>query len=82
MQAHRTPFAYNECQIHVDQWEEDKLIQLLMGIYESYNTVRCIILMMTSLLNVIQAYLLLVQEEMQHQVTLESTKNFSIATVV
>ena len=57
-------------------------MQLLMGLNESYNTVRSNILMMTPLPNVRQAYSLLVQEEMQRQVTSEPTKNFSITSAV
>ena len=38
--------------------------------------------MMTPLPNVMQAYSLLVQEEMQRQVTSEPTKNFSISSAV
>ena len=38
--------------------------------------------MMTPLPHVRQAYSLLVQEEMQHQVTSERTKKFSIASIV
>ena len=80
--AYRTPFTCNQRQIHVDQREEDKLMQLLMGLNESYKTVRSNILMMTSLPNVRQAYSLLVQEEMQRQVTSKPTKNFSIASAM
>jgi len=82
LEAYRTPFTYNQHQIHIDQREEDKLMQLLMGHNESYKTVRSNILMMTPLPNVRQAYSLLVQEEMQRQVTSEPTENFSIASAV
>ncbi|XP_023530135.1 uncharacterized protein LOC111792783 [Cucurbita pepo subsp. pepo] len=57
-------------------------MQLLMGLNQSYKTVRSNILMMSPLPNVRQAYSLLVQEEMQRQVTSEPTENFSIASAV
>ncbi|KAJ8620514.1 hypothetical protein MRB53_029043 [Persea americana] len=82
LEAYRAPFTCNQRQIHVDQREEDKLMQLLMGLNESYKTVRSNILMMTPLPNVRQAYSLLAQEEMQRQVTSEPTENFSIAAAV
>ena len=75
-------FTCNQRQIHVDQREEDKLMQLLMGLNESYTTMRSNILMMTPLPNVRQVYSLLVQEEMKRQVTSEPTKNFLMASVV
>ena len=74
LEAHRTPFTCNQREIHVDQREEDKLMQLLMGLNESYKTVKSNILMMTPLPNVRQAYSLLVQEDMQRQVTFEPTE--------
>ena len=40
LEAYRTPFTCNQCQIHIDQREEDKLMQLLMGLNESYKPVR------------------------------------------
>ena len=62
LEAHRAPFTSNQCQIHVDQREEDKLMQLLMGLNKSYKTVRSNILMMTLLSTVRQTYSLFVQE--------------------
>ena len=52
LEAYRTPFTCNQRQIHIDQREEDKLMQLLMGLNQSYKTVRSNILMMTPLPNV------------------------------
>ena len=82
LEASRTPFTCNQRQIHIDQCEEDRLMQLLMGLNESYKTVRSNILMMSPLSNVRQAYSLLIQEEMQRQVTFEPIENFSIASAV
>ena len=82
LEAYRTPFTCNQRQIHVDQREEDKLMQLLMGLNESYKTVRSNILMMTPLPNARKTYSLFVQEEMQCKVTSEPTKNFLIASTV
>ncbi|XP_023524327.1 uncharacterized protein LOC111788256 [Cucurbita pepo subsp. pepo] len=82
LEAYRTPFTCNQRQIHIDQREEDKLMQLLMGLNQSYKTVRSNILMMSPLPNVRQAYSLLVQEEMQRQVTSEPTEKISIASAV
>ena len=57
-------------------------MQLLMGLNESYKTVRSNILMMTPLPNVRQGYSLLVHEEMQRQITFEPIENFSNASAV
>ena len=32
LEAHQTPFTCNQRQVHVDQSEENKLMQLLMGL--------------------------------------------------
>ena len=64
LEVHLTPFTYKQRQIHVNQREEEKFMQLLVGLNESYKTVRSNILMITSLPNVRQTYSLLVQEEM------------------
>ena len=48
--------------------EEQKLIQFLIGLNNSYTTVRRSILMMTPFPTLSQAYSLLVQEERQRQV--------------
>ena len=52
LEVHHAPFTCNLRQIHVDQREEDKLMQLLMGLNESYKTVKSNILMRTPLPNV------------------------------
>ncbi|KAL6348342.1 hypothetical protein AAG906_005643 [Vitis piasezkii] len=57
----------NQRQAHLEQREEDRLMQFLMGLNESYKAVRSNILMMSPLPNVRQAYSLIVQEEMQRQ---------------
>ena len=48
--------------------EDQKLIQLLMGLNETYTTVRGNILMMRPLPTVRQAYSLLIQEEKQREI--------------
>lgn len=58
---------------HDDQREEDRLMQFLMGLNDSYNTVRSNILMMSPLPNVRQAYSLVIQEETQRQMSSETT---------
>ena len=55
LEAYDTPYTCNQREIYVDQREEDKLMQLLMGLNESYKTMRS----MTPLSNVRQAYSLL-----------------------
>ena len=71
LEVYCTSFTYNQRKIHVEQWEKDKLMQLLLGHGASYKTVRSNILMMTSLPNVRKVYSLLVQEEMQRHITSE-----------
>ena len=60
-----------ECEINakLDRYaQEQKIIQFLMGLNESYTSVRGNILMMTPLPSLSQIYSLLVQEERQRQV--------------
>ncbi|RHN75744.1 putative transcription factor interactor and regulator CCHC(Zn) family [Medicago truncatula] len=57
-------------------------MQFLMGLNDSYSTVRSNILMMSPLPNVRQAYSLVIQEETQRQMTSETTENFSIAAAI
>ncbi|KAH7569016.1 hypothetical protein JRO89_XS06G0089500 [Xanthoceras sorbifolium] len=61
--------ACNQMKAHIEQREEDRMMQFLMGLNDSYNVVRSNILMITPLPNVRQAYSLVNQEEMQRQVT-------------
>ena len=82
LETYRSPLTYNQRQAHLEQREEDRLMQFLMGLNESYKAVRSNILMMSPLPNVRQAYSLIVQEEMQRQVSSEPTKNFSITAAV
>ncbi|RVX15598.1 Retrovirus-related Pol polyprotein from transposon RE1 [Vitis vinifera] len=82
LETYRSPLTCNQRQAHLEQREEDRLMQFLMGLDESYKVVRSNILMMSPLPNVRQAYSLIVQEEMQRQVSSEPTENFSIATAV
>ncbi|KAL8110493.1 hypothetical protein AgCh_026274 [Apium graveolens] len=62
--------------------EEDRMMQFLMGLSDTYNVVRSNILMMSPLLNVRQAYSLVFQDETQRQMTSESLENFSIAAAI
>jgi hypothetical protein len=48
---------------HNAQKEKDRMMQFLMGLNDTYNGVRSNILMMSPLLNVRQAYSLVVQDE-------------------
>ncbi|XP_034708986.1 uncharacterized protein LOC117932052 [Vitis riparia] len=82
LETYRSPLTCNQQQAHLEQREEDRLMQFLMGLNESYKAVRSNILMMSPLPNVRQAYSLIVQEEMQRQVSSEPTENFSIAAAV
>lgn len=82
LEAHRTPITCNKMKTHLDQREEDKLMQFLMGLNESYKTVISNILMMSPLPNVRQAYSLIIQEETQRKMASEPTEGFSIAAVV
>ncbi|WJZ85554.1 hypothetical protein VitviT2T_005081 [Vitis vinifera] len=79
LETYRSPLTCNQRQAHLEQREEDRLMQFLMGLNESYKAVRSNILMMSPLPNVRQAYSLIIQEEMQRQVSSEPTENFSIA---
>ncbi|KAL5779729.1 hypothetical protein ACOSQ2_010466 [Xanthoceras sorbifolium] len=72
----------NQMKAHYDQREEDRLMQFLMGLNNTYNVIRSNIVMMTPLPNVRQDYSLVIQEETQRQMTTESTENFSIAAAV
>ncbi|XP_019256284.1 PREDICTED: uncharacterized protein LOC109234671 [Nicotiana attenuata] len=82
LDAFRALPACNQMKVHNDQIEEDRLMQFLMGLNDVYNVVRSNILMMSPLPNVRQANSLVIQEETQRQMTLESTESFSIAAAV
>lgn len=82
LETYRTFPTCNQIKAHNEQKEEDWLMQFLMGLNDTYNIVRTNILMMSSLPNVRQAYSLVIQDEMQRQMTSESTENFSIATAI
>ncbi|KAK3026447.1 hypothetical protein RJ639_041857 [Escallonia herrerae] len=72
----------NQMKAHDEQREEDRLMQFLMGLHDTYNVVRTNSLMISPLPNVQHAYSLVIQEETQRQMTLESTENFSIAAAI
>jgi hypothetical protein len=82
LESYRTLPTCNQMKAHDEQREEDRLMQFLMGLNESYSTVRSNILMMSPLPNVRQAYSLVIQEETQRQMTSETTENFSIAAAI
>ena len=82
METYRTLPTCNQMKVHYDQREEDRLMQSLMGLNDTYNIVHTNILMMLPPPNIRKAYSLVIQEEMQRQVTLESTENFSIVVAV
>jgi len=67
---------------HNARKEEDRMMQCLMGLNDTYNSVRSNILMMSPLLKVRQDYSLVIQDETQRQITSGSIKNFSIAAVI
>ncbi|KAK3031955.1 hypothetical protein RJ639_037116 [Escallonia herrerae] len=55
----------NQMKARDDQREEDRLMQFLMGLHDTYNVVRTNIPMMSPLPNVQQSYSLVIQEETQ-----------------
>ncbi|KAK3028814.1 hypothetical protein RJ639_038641 [Escallonia herrerae] len=82
LDTYRALFTCNQMKAHDEQREEDRLMQFLMGLHDTYNVVRTNILMMSPLPNVRQAYSLVIQEETQRQMTPESTKIFFIAAAI
>ncbi|KAH7576747.1 hypothetical protein JRO89_XS01G0140800 [Xanthoceras sorbifolium] len=54
--------ACNQMKAHIEQREEDRMMQFLIGLKDTYNVVRSNILMITPLSNVRQAYSLVNQE--------------------
>ncbi|KAL5785997.1 hypothetical protein ACOSQ2_002115 [Xanthoceras sorbifolium] len=82
LDTYRPISACNQMKAHIEQREEDRMMQFLMGLNDTYNVVRSNILMITPLPNVRQAYSLVNQEEMQRQMTSETTENFSIAAAI
>ncbi|KAI5334322.1 hypothetical protein L3X38_024455 [Prunus dulcis] len=65
LETHRTLRTCNQITTHNKQTEEDRMMQFLMGLNDTYNGVRSNIVMMTSLPNVHQAYSLVIQDETQ-----------------
>jgi len=63
LETYQTPLTCNEMKAHNAQKEKDRMMQFLMGLNNTYNSVRSNILMMSLLLNVRQAYSLVVQDE-------------------
>ncbi|CAL9009693.1 unnamed protein product [Prunus brigantina] len=68
--------TYNE------QKDRDHIMQFLMGLNDSYNTVRGQILLMNPLPSVRKAYSLITQEEKQREIGSSTTEHFSIAAAV
>ncbi|XP_073121310.1 uncharacterized protein [Henckelia pumila] len=82
LDTYRPIFACNQMKEHMEQREEDRMMQFLMGLNDTYSSVRSNILMITPLPNVRQTYSLVIQDEVQREVTTETTENFSIAAAV
>ncbi|KAL3538213.1 hypothetical protein ACH5RR_001579 [Cinchona calisaya] len=84
LENYRDPCTCDHAKAHQEQLQEDRLMQFLMGLNESYKGVRSNILMMTPLPNVRQAYSLVIQEQTQRQLSSEPepTENFTIAANV
>ncbi|KAK3008274.1 hypothetical protein RJ639_014960 [Escallonia herrerae] len=82
LDTYRTLPTCNQMKAHDEQREEDRLMQFLMGLHDTYNIVCTNILMMSPLPNVRQAYSLVIQEETQRQMIPESIENFSIAAAI
>ncbi|XP_068483312.1 uncharacterized protein [Phaseolus vulgaris] len=80
LELYRSPIVCNK--EHQIEKEEDKLMQFLVGLNDSFKTIRSNILIMNPLPNVRQAYSLIVQEETQQQMNSDPGENFSIATSV
>ncbi|KAL8110835.1 hypothetical protein AgCh_026541 [Apium graveolens] len=78
----RTPPTCNQMKVHNEQKEEDRMMQFIMGLSNTYNVVRSNILMMSPLPNIHQAYSLVFQDETQRQITSESIENFSIDAAI
>lgn len=82
LDSYLDPYTCNKAKEHSEEKEEERMMQFLMGLNESFKGVRSNILMMTPLPNVRQAYSLVIQEETQSRMASESTDNFSIAAAV
>ncbi|KAG6401762.1 hypothetical protein SASPL_138627 [Salvia splendens] len=82
LDTYRTHVACNQEKLHNEEKEEDRLMQFLMGLNDVFKAARSNILMMNPLPNVRQAYSLVIQEEMQRQVSSDTPENFSIAATV
>lgn len=82
LDTHRPIPACNQMMAHIEQREEDRMMQFLMGLNDTYSSVRSNILMISPLPKVRQAYSLVIQDEMQREVTSETTENFSIVAAV
>ena len=79
LETYRTIPICDQVKAHIEQREEDRMMQFLMGLNDTFSVVRSNILMMSPLPNVRQAYSLVIQDEIQRKMTSEATKNFSIA---
>ncbi|KAI5328853.1 hypothetical protein L3X38_028250 [Prunus dulcis] len=82
LETYQTLLICNQMKAHNEQKEEDRMMQFLMGLNDTYNGARSNILMMTPLPNVRQASSLVIQDETQRQMALGSTENFSIAAAI
>ncbi|XP_073119563.1 uncharacterized protein [Henckelia pumila] len=82
LDTYRPISACNQMKEHIAQREEDRIMHFLMGLNDTYSSVRSNILMITPLPNVRQTYSLVIQDEVQREVTTETTENFSIVAAV
>ncbi|WRX12391.1 hypothetical protein QQP08_004878, partial [Theobroma cacao] len=80
--TYRTLPTCNQMKAHNEQREEDRFMQFLMGLSNTYNVVCLNIFMMSSLLNVCQADSLVIQDNTQRKMTSEPIESFSIATTI
>ncbi|KAF7831798.1 Retrovirus-related Pol polyprotein from transposon TNT 1-94 [Senna tora] len=69
LDTHRAIPTCNQMKAHSEQREEDRVMQFLMGLNDTYSVVRSNILMMSPLPKVRQAYSLVIQEKTTSQPT-------------
>lgn len=82
LETYQTPPTCNQMKTHNEDREEDRMMQFLMGLNDTYSGGNSNILMMTPLPNVSQAYALVIQDETQRQIMSTPTENFSIAIAI
>ncbi|KAL5739465.1 hypothetical protein ACOSQ2_028645 [Xanthoceras sorbifolium] len=73
LETYRTVHICDQAKAHVEQREEDQMMQFLMGLNDTFSVVLSNILMMSPLPNVRQAHSLVVQDETERKMTSEAT---------